>query len=227
MAQRSLKNLSTMWRAAALVAPAAMAVLFVAGCSPDENPTKEKGTTPSVVTGDPAPINVGGIGEPSEGGEATAVLRKADGQAAGTASFDTNEEGSVVVTVKAENLAPGFHGMHVHSVGKCEPDSTPPTGGAAGDFLSAGGHLQVNGNTSHPASGDLVSIYINDEGTGETVTVTDAFDIEQILQTAIVIHEKPDNFGNIPTKYAPAPDEETLMTGDAGKRIACGVIEEA
>ena len=43
MAQRSLKNLSTLRRTAALVAPAAMAVLVVAGCSPDENPTSENG----------------------------------------------------------------------------------------------------------------------------------------------------------------------------------------
>jgi Cu-Zn family superoxide dismutase len=226
MAQRSLKNFTTARRSAAFVAPVAVAAFLLAGCSPDENPTDAKGTQPSVVTGDRAPVDVGGVGQPSEGGEATATLQQPNGQPAGEASFESSE-GSVIVTVKAENLAPGFHGMHLHAVGKCEPNSTAPSGGAPGDFLSAGGHLQVDGNTSHPASGDLVSIYINEEGKGETVTATDGFDIEQILETAIVIHEKPDNFGNIPTKYAPAPDEETLMTGDAGKRIACGVIEKS
>ena len=226
MAQRSLRNLTGTRRIAALVAPAAAVALLVAGCSPDEEPTDAKGTTPSVLTGNPAPEDVGAIGAPSEGGEATAELQTPSGEPAGEATF-TTAEGSVIVSVKAENLAPGFHGMHLHAVGKCEANSTPPTGGAAGDFLSAGGHLQVEGHSGHPASGDLVSIFIDEAGNGETTTASDAFSIEDIIDTSIMIHEKPDNFGNIPTKYAPAPEEETLATGDAGKRIACGVIEKS
>lgn len=225
MAQRSLKNFTALRRTTAMIAPFAVAAFLVAGCSPGEEPSDSKGTQPSVVSGDRAPMDIGAVGDPEEGGEATAALQRPNGQQAGEASFTTSE-GSVVVSVKAKNLAPGFHGMHLHSVGKCEANSTAPSGGAPGDFLSAGSHLQVAGHTGHPASGDLVSIYINEEGVGETVTSTDAFDIEQIVNTAIMIHEKPDNFGNIPTKYAPAPDEETIMTGDAGKRIACGVIEK-
>ncbi len=46
-------------------------------------------------------------------------------------------------TTAAGELAPGFHGLHIHSVGKCEANSVAPTGGAPGDFASAGGHLQV------------------------------------------------------------------------------------
>ena len=48
--------------------------------------------------------------------------------------------------------------------------------------------------------------------------------------TAIVIHAGADNFGNIPPdRYtqvngSPGPDEMTMCTGDAGKRVACGVI---
>ena len=47
---------------------------------------------------------------------------------------------------------------------------------------------------------------------------------------SIVIHAGADNFGNIPAdRYnqvngAPGPDQTTMMTGDAGKRVACGVI---
>jgi Cu-Zn family superoxide dismutase len=226
MAQRSLRNFTGTRRIAALAAPAAVVALLVAGCSPDEEATDAKGTTPSVLSGNPAPEDVGAIGAPSEGGEATADLKTPSGQSAGIATFNT-VEGSVVVSVKAENLTPGFHGMHLHAVGKCEANSTPPAGGAAGDFLSAGGHLQVEGHTGHPASGDLVSIYIDEAGNGETTTATDGFTIDDIIDTAIMIHEKPDNFGNIPTKYAPVPDEETLATGDAGKRIACGVVEKS
>ena len=47
----------------------------------------------------------------------------------------------------------------------------------------------------------------------------------------LIIHEDPDNFGNIPPRYtlngAPGPDQETLATGDSGKRVACGVIAPA
>ena len=65
------------------------------------------------------------------------------------------------------------------------------------------------------------------------MTTTDAFTAEDLLagpKTAIIIHEKADNFANIPPeRYQqvngnPPPDETTLATGDAGKRVACGVI---
>lgn len=65
------------------------------------------------------------------------------------------------------------------------------------------------------------------------VTTTDAFTAEDLLAeggTAIMIHEKPDNYANIPPeRYQqingdPPPDQTTLDTGDAGARVACGVI---
>ncbi|MGH3580587.1 MAG: superoxide dismutase family protein, partial [Mycobacterium sp.] len=102
-----------------------------------------------------------------------------------------------------------------------------------GDFTSAGAHLQVPGHTTHPASGDLSSLQVRSDGSGKVVTTTDAFTAEQLLsgtQTAIVIHEKADNFANIPAERyqqvngTPGPDETTMATGDAGKRVACGVI---
>ncbi len=48
--------------------------------------------------------------------------------------------------------------------GKCEANSVAPTGGAPGDFNSAGGHFQVAGHTSHPASGDLSSLQVREDG---------------------------------------------------------------
>ena len=71
------------------------------------------------------------------------------------------------------------------------------------------------------------------DGSAKLVTTTDAFTAEELLagtKTAIVIHEKADNFGNIPPeKYqqingTPGPDQQTLATGDAGGRVACGVF---
>ena len=144
--------------------------------------------------------------------------------------------GYVTVTVKTTapgQLAPGFHGLHIHSVGKCEASSVSPTGGEPGDFNSAGGHFQAPGHSEHPASGDLTSLQVREDGTAELVTTTDAFTAEDLqagAKTSIIIHEKADNFANIPperyqqTNGTPPPDQTTLATGDAGKRVACGVI---
>ena len=65
------------------------------------------------------------------------------------------------------------------------------------------------------------------------MTTTDAFTEDDLLagqKTAIIIHENADNFANIPPERynqvngTPGPDETTMATGDAGKRVACGVI---
>ena len=62
---------------------------------------------------------------------------------------------------------------------------------------------------------------------------SDLFTKDQLLAgpgTSIMIHAGADNFGNIPAdRYnqvngAPGPDQTTMSTGDAGKRVACGVI---
>jgi Cu-Zn family superoxide dismutase len=144
--------------------------------------------------------------------------------------------GYATLTVKTTapgQLTPGFHGLHIHSVGKCEPNSVAPAGGAPADFNSAGPHFQVGGHTAHPASGDLASLQVRGDGSAMLVTTTDAFtaaDLQAGTKTAIIIHEKADNFANIPAERyqqvngTPGPDETTMATGDAGKRVACGVI---
>jgi Cu-Zn family superoxide dismutase len=165
----------------------------------------------------------------------TTQLKGADGTDVGNATFDfANGYATVTVeTVPNHILTPGFHGMHIHSVGKCEANSVAPTGGSAGNFLSAGGHYQAPNHTGYPASGDLTSLEVRPDGSAKLVTTTNAFtaaDLRNSSGTALIIHADPDNFGNIPTaRYtqkdgAPGPDQETLNTGDAGKRMACGVI---
>ena len=123
--------------------------------------------------------------------------------------------------------------MHIHKVGKCEANSTAPTGGAPGDFLSASGHFQAPGHSAEPDSGDLTSLEVRKDGVGMLVTTTDAFTMGDLTtgeKTAIIIHADADNFANIPpdryhqTNGTPGPDQLTMTTGDAGKRVACGVI---
>lgn len=228
-----------------MVKPAAIAVLLTApivmlsACTPNEPVATSPGTTPSVWTGSPAPSGSGeeGEGAGAEGGEPTleTQLKLANGTPVATASFEFHQ-GYVDVTVQTLStglLTPGFHGLHIHSVGACDASSVAPTGGAPGDFNSAGGHFQVPGNSGHPASGDLSSLQVREDGSAMLVTTTDAFTEEDLLagtKTSIIIHEKADNFTNIPPERynqvngAPGPDETTMSTGDAGKRVACGVI---
>jgi Cu-Zn family superoxide dismutase len=231
-----------MLKSAAVVAAFAVPVIALSACSAPEQPATSPGTTPSVWTGSPSPsaspsAAEGGHGTPAaaSGEKLTAQLKLADGTTAATANIEfTGGYATVTVETAAPGeLTPGFHGLHIHSVGKCEANSVAPTGGAPGDFNSAGGHFQKAGHTGHPASGDLASLQVRQDGTAKLVTTTDAFTSEDLLggaKTAIIIHEKPDNFANIPPERyqqvngAPPPDETTLATGDAGKRVACGVI---
>lgn len=219
------------------VAAAALVVPIASACAPNEHAATTPGTTPSVWTGSPSPSAAPeeGHGSAAEAETLTAEIKTPTGTTVATADISFAEDVATVTvqTTQAGVLTPGFHGLHIHQVGKCEANSVAPAGGAPGDFLSAGGHFQVEGHTGHPMSGDLSSLQVLADGSGKLVTTTDAFTAEDLLDgegTAIMIHEKADNFGNIPPeKYqqvngTPGPDENTMNTGDAGKRVACGVI---
>ncbi|WP_204080367.1 superoxide dismutase[Cu-Zn] [Mycobacterium riyadhense] len=216
----------------------AACVALLSACSSPQHGSSIPGTTPSVWTGSPSPSGASGH-EQDEGPVAseslTTVLRTPDGTQVATAKIEFSN-GYATVTIATTSvgvLSPGFHGVHIHKVGKCEANSVAPTGGAPGDFLSAGGHFHVPGHTGVPASGDLSSLQVRKDGSAMLVTTTDAFTMNDLLsgeKTAIIIHAGADNFANIPTdRYiqvngTPGPDETTMTTGDAGKRVACGVI---
>ena len=200
--------------AALLAAPVAM----LAGCSNETTSEQPSSSTTSAA----------------QGAETiTAELKSADGKPVANATIDF-AGGFATVTVETTAtgvLSPGFHGMHIHSMGKCEADSVAPTGGSPADFNSAGGHLQVGGRTEHPASGDLSSLEVRSDGSAKLVTTTDAFtenDLKGPEGSALIIHQDPDNFANIPERYTqngvPGADAETLATGDAGGRVACAVL---
>ena len=228
-----------MFRTVAVAALFAVPALALSACSPNEPVATQPGTTPPVWTGSPAPSPSAGEGQneghAASGEKLTAQLKNAGGTTVATADFEFSS-GFVTITVKTTGsgqLTPGFHCLHIHSVGKCEADSVAPTGGPPGDFDSAGAHFQAPGHNGHPASGDLTSLQVRQDGTAELVTTTDAFTAEDLqagAKTSIIIHEKADNFANIPPERyqqingTPPPDQTTMATGDAGKRVACGVI---
>jgi superoxide dismutase, Cu-Zn family len=221
--------------AAAALVPVAASAALLSSCKPNQPPATSPGTTPAIWTGSPSPSGTQQKGGPAGPESLTTHLIAPDGAKVATAKFEF-ANGYVTITVETTGqgaLTPGFHGVHIHSVGKCQANSVAPTGGAPGDFLSAGGHFQAPGHSGEPMSGDLTSLQVRKDGGALLVTTTDAFTKEDLLAgqgTAIMIHAGADNFANIPadrytqTNGAPGPDQTTMSTGDAGKRVACGVI---
>ncbi len=232
-----------------MLKPVAVAVMFavpalvLSACAPNEPVATEPATTPSIWTGSPSPAAPPGeegghasAGHAAEGGDKlTAEIKTPDGTTAATADFEFSGDYATITvqTTEPGKLSPGFHGLHIHSVGKCEADSVAPTGGAPANFNSAGGHFQAPGHSAHPASGDLTSLQVRGDGSAMLVTTTDSVTAEELLDgagTSIIIHETADNFANIPAERyqqvngTPGPDQTTMATGDAGGRVACGVI---
>ncbi len=154
----------------------------------------------------------------TSGPGARADLVNAQGQPAGQVTF-TEGDAKVVVEGTLRGLPPGFHGFHVHAVGKCEPP-----------FTSAGGHLAV-GDQAHAAhAGDQPVVLALADGTAETRFSTDRYKLSELLTPegrAIIVHANADNYGNVPTRYAPGIDQMTKDTGDAGARLGCGVIKRS
>ncbi|WEK45628.1 MAG: superoxide dismutase family protein [Candidatus Andeanibacterium colombiense] len=142
-----------------------------------------------------------------------AVLYFADGRPAGTAQL-LAEGDSVAVAVELSSLPAGIHAVHLHTTGKCE----------APGFTSAGGHLNPamhqhgKDNPMGAHLGDMPNVEAGADGGASFKTVlTGAKDtvLGQIYDadgTAIVVHEKADDYRTDPT-------------GNAGSRIACGVFE--
>lgn len=156
---------------------------------------------------------------PPGGERMTTQLKSADGNQVGTATIDF-ANGYATVTVDAgpnQVLSPGFHGLQIHSVGKCEANSAAPAGGSTGDFNSAGSVYQAPDHTGFPASGDLTALQVRTDGSAKLVTTTNLFtaaDLRNSSGTALIVHQTADNLSN-------------SSTGESGKRVACGVLAAA
>ena len=158
-------------------------------------------------------IGASGAAGPSS---ASAILRDQNGKAVGSVAL-AQQVGRVAIGVVVSNLPAGFHGFHIHAVGTC-----------TGDFTSAGGHFNPT-TANHPGhAGDQPVLLVNGDGFASASFATSRYRLSDLFDadgSAFIIHASADNYANIPTRYsATGPDQMTLNTGDAGGRIACGVI---
>lgn len=128
--------------------------------------------------------------------------------------FEQTNNG-VLVKVNLSGVPPGEHGFHVHEYGNmrngCE---------------SMGPHFNPNNknhggrNSKERHVGDLGNIKANSKGIVKTSFLDKMIKLygkNNIIGRGLVLHEKRDDLGL-------GGDEESLKTGNAGKRIACAVI---
>jgi Cu-Zn family superoxide dismutase len=141
-------------------------------------------------------------------------ISTSSGQDAGTASFKESKDGKeLTITLKLKNLPFGEHAVHIHANPVCD----------APDFKGAGGHFNPDGkqhgmdNPMGHHNGDLPkNVSIGENHTGGITYKVDYLTLApgaptSVLGHAIMIHEKAD-------------DMKTDPTGNAGNRIACGII---
>ncbi|HYG86409.1 MAG TPA: superoxide dismutase family protein [Azospirillum sp.] len=145
---------------------------------------------------------------------ATATMKDTKGQNLGKITLTQHPFG-VVLRGELDGLPPGWHAIHIHAAGKCEPD-----------FAAAGPHFNP-ANVKHglagkePHAGDLPNFYVDERGHGRFEAMTPGVTMRDGAPnsvfgpngTAIIVHAKSDDYATDPA-------------GDSGDRIACGVIRK-
>jgi superoxide dismutase, Cu-Zn family len=140
-------------------------------------------------------------------------LKDLQGAVIGTATLKAAPGGGVSIALDVKNLAPGEHAFHVHQAAKCEPP-----------FQTAGPHFNPEAkkhglqNPEGAHAGDMNNITVGSDGTAKLTvinkTVTLGAGPNSVFAnggTSLVIHAKPDDMKSDPA-------------GNAGDRIACGII---
>jgi Cu-Zn family superoxide dismutase len=152
---------------------------------------------------------------PAAAQTARANLKDANGKDVGSATL-TQTPGGVLIAVSLKGLRAGEHAFHVHAVSKCEPPFTSagahfnPGNKKHGLMAAEGHHAGDMPNLHIPASGELAIEVLNSAISLEKDKPNSVFDADG---SALVIHANKDDY-------------KTDPTGEAGGRIACGVVEQ-
>ena len=149
---------------------------------------------------------------PDEPLRATAKLEPTKGSKTfGEATFE-QAGGKVHVVVYVQGLKPGQeHGLHIHEVGDC----------SSGDGMSTKGHFNPYGkphghhSTPERHAGDLPALKAEKNGRAKVDVMMDVITVGpgpgSVIGRGLIVHADPDDY-------------KTQPTGNAGARIACGVI---
>jgi Cu-Zn family superoxide dismutase len=149
---------------------------------------------------------------PVEPQRATAQLQPTKGSKTfGEATFE-EVSGKVHVAIYVQGLKPGQeHGLHIHEVGDC----------SSGDGMSTKGHFNPFGKphahagTPERHAGDLPALKAGKDGRAKVDVMLDVISVApglaSVIGRGLIVHADPDDY-------------RTQPTGNAGARIACGVI---
>ena len=151
---------------------------------------------------------------PAAAQTASAPLKDAQGKEVGSVNLTQTPRG-VLINVAVKGLPPGEHAFHVHATGKCEAPFTTagghfnPDSKKHGLMAADGAHAGDMPNLHIPQSGDLNVEVVNAAITLEKGKPNSVFDADG---SALIIHAGSDDYKSDPT-------------GEAGGRIACGVVQ--
>lgn len=150
----------------------------------------------------------------SPSGSATATVRDAAGRELGTLTL-TDTTGGIAVSGRLVGLAPGEHGLHLHTTGRCDPPA----------FESAGGHWNPTNrqhgtqNPQGPHFGDLPNV---SAGPDSVAVLQGVITPGGSLRSAPDMLLDPDGAAVI--IHSGADDARTNPSGGSGTRVACGVV---
>lgn len=186
----------------------AAAALALAACGPSDDTMID---TAGVGLDPGAPV--AGTADPAAAtGQATAVVRDSAGTELGTLTL-ADVAGGIAITGTLRGLAPGTYGFHLHTVGQCEPA-----------FDAAGGHWNPTNaqhgseNPQGPHFGDLPNVTVGADGTVAIQATTPGGSLRG--ENALL-----DADGAAVMLHAGTDDYRTDPAGDAGGRMACGVVQ--
>ena len=152
------------------------------------------------------------ITEAQETVTAVCILEHSD-TVAGTILFKQQANGPTLIVGKITGLTPGEHGFHIHEFGDLSQGCE-----------SAGGHYNPDGvdhgDLEEGHVGDLGNITADEDGVANISIAAKRVDLtgeRSVVGRAVVVHSDKDDLGQ-------GGDDESLKTGNAGDRLACGVI---